>query len=489
MALERSIRDRVDHIVVVMMENRSFDHMLGYLSLPQWRLGDPSDPESMVDGIDDQDTVSWDGVDYTPFPLRTSTWKPPTHCDPPHDGRSVGWQVAERGRFIGTYIEKHPGADPRGIVGYLTPDEVPVYDFLARQYCVCDRWHCSVPGATWPNRLFALAGTAGGETDIPATVLEGLWGQETFFRHLDRLGVSWRWYSSDPSLLRAFDKKYRVDDDLDRFAFFDESTERQKRNFLSDARQGELPRVSWVDPNFFKLPVVDGPLEANDDHPPHDVALGQKFINVVYEAMRTSPKWERSLTIITYDEHGGFYDHAEVPPPLGPRVPAIVVSPWVEPGRPCHEALEHTSIIKTILERFGDEEAIESMGPRVAFANDVWPMLTRSSPRPGGLVPDPGPAALSPRDLQTRKLKWPAATLQRTIQVMDDRSAELTGLQDELLLLYEQLRRGAPRPLARRFSRLARRLPPFATRIGRLLLRPLLSRLPPEVKPMPDRMP
>jgi phospholipase C len=487
--LASSISDRVEHIVIVMMENRSFDHMLGYLSLPQWRLGDPSDERPAIDGVRPDLAVTWDGVDYRPFPLGSSRWDPPTYGDPPHDGASVAWQVAQPERFIGTYKKKRPDADARAIMGYLTPAEVPVYDFLAREYCVCDHWHCSVPGETWPNRMFAVAGTSGGETDIPETVLEGLWGKETFFRDLDRLGVSWRWYSSDPSLLRAFDKQYRVDDDRDRFAFFDEYTERQKRNFLTDARNAELPSVSWVDPNFFKLPLGGGPMEANDDHPPHDVALGQKFIHVVYEALRTSPNWERSVMIITYDEHGGFYDHVQPGGAVGPRVPAIVVSPWVKPGVPCSTKLEHTSIIKTILTRFGDDEAIERLGPRVACANDVWPMLTESSPRPGLPVADPGAAALSPDDLRPRHLRWPAATLQRTIQLIEDPSADLTQLQEQLLLLYEQLRRTAPRPLARWFSRLARRFPPELTRLGHFATRPFLARLPSHVRGMPDRMP
>jgi phospholipase C len=492
MPAEQSIIDRVDHIVVVMMENRSFDHMLGYLSLPEWRLGDPTDPETTVDGLNDEISVTWDGVEYTPFPLDTTKWESPTYGDPPHEGAEVAWQVADPGRFIDTYLKKHPDADPRGVLGYLTPAEVPVYDFLAREFCVCDHWHCSVPGATWPNRMFAVAGTAGGEVNIPETVLEGLWGKETFFRDLDRLGVSWRWYSSDPSLLRAFDPKYRTDDDTDRFAFFDECTERQQRNFLRDARNGELPAVSWVDPNFFKFgSLLDTSQAANDDHPPHDSMLGQKFINVVYEALRNSPKWDRSLTIITYDEHGGFYDHAEPPRhlPVGPRVPAILISPLLKPGRPCHTPLEHTSIIKTILERFGDAEAIERLGPRVYYANDVWHMLTEAQPRAVGAVTNPGQAAVLPKDLETRELKWPAATLQRTIELIDDSVVVLTDLQNDLLLIYEQLRRASPRAVARGFSRIARLLPVFLTRLGRFLVRPFTSRLPRPNRPMPDRMP
>jgi phospholipase C len=171
-------------------------------------------------------------------------------------------------------------------------------------------------------------------------------------------------------------------------------------------------------------------------------------------------------------------------------VPAIIVSPWVKPGRPCHDVFEHTSIIKTILERFGDDEAIEHMGARVWSARNVWHMLTESEPRECAPVADAGAAALSSADLRSRQLKWPAATLQRTIQLIDhERHDELPELQQQLLLIYEQLRRTAPRPIARAFSRLARRLPLFLTRIGRFLTRPLVSRLPPTSRPMPDRMP
>src|SRR4051812_48303851 len=150
-----------------MMENRSFDHMLGYLGLPGSGFGRPGDPDSTVDGIQDGHVVRWKEKEFAPFPLGGSAWALPEFGDPPHGGDTVAWQVAEPGRFIGTYLDKHPDVDAAKIMGYLTAAEVPVYDFLAREFCVCDRWHCSVPGATWPNRMFAVAGTAGGETDIP----------------------------------------------------------------------------------------------------------------------------------------------------------------------------------------------------------------------------------------------------------------------------------------------------------------------------------
>jgi len=493
--LSASIRERVQNIVIVMMENRSFDHMLGYLGKSQWRLGDPGDPDSMVDGLTDKEySVEWDEEPYSTYPLGTTKWEEPDHRDPPHSGKMVGWQVVDPARYIWSYKMKQPGAKPGGVMGYLTKPEVPVYDFLARNYCVCDQWFCSVPGATWPNRMFAVAGTAGGETDIPETVLEGLWGKHTFFRELDARGVSWRWYSSDPSLLRAFDPEYRTDKtEHDRFAYFNECSKRQRRNFLRDCQEGKLPQVSWVDPNFFKFPLgLDGPAEANDDHPPHDVMLGQKFINTVYEALRNNEKqWNQTLLIVTYDEHGGFYDHVTPDPPLGPRVPALLVSPWVTPGRPLHTPLEHTSIIKTVLRRFADDRAIEVMGPRVYCANDVWDAITETEPRSGGPVTEPGLAAVGPKDFESIELKWPASTLGRIVEIVDKHSrrtegsrADLVDLQEDLILLYEEMRRVVPREIGRPFSRIARAVPAGLRRLVSRLVNPFLAR-----RKIPDRQP
>jgi phospholipase C len=355
--------------------------------------------------------------------------------------------------------------------------------------------------------MFAVAGTAGGESDIPQTVLEGLWGKRTFFRELDERNVSWRWYSSDPSLLRAFDWKYRTDDDTDRFAYFDQCSERQQRNFLTDAEAGTLPAVSWIDPNFFDLgrssklaAFLDDGMPANDDHPPHDVMLGQAFIHLVYQALRHSPNWDRSLLMITYDEHGGFYDHVKVPRPLGPRVPALLVSPWLKPGRPCHELLHHASIIKTILRRFGDSDAIVSMGPSVYGAGDVWGMLTSDTPRAGLPVANPGKADIAPdRHHDSRPLEPGKSTVHKVLEAIDTYAAGdlaqlkdaegLVDLQKDLVLIYGQLRRVLPWAVGIRLVRITKHIPARVRLVARRLARPLLSRLPPRVRPMPDRMP
>jgi len=500
MALDPAVRERIEHIVVVMMENRSFDHMLGYLGKSPWRLGDPSDPDSVVEGLrDEEDTVTWEGQEYSTFPLGTTKWEAPARQDPPHSGKMVGWQVEDRDRYVWAYRQKHEqehadDINPQDVLGYLTADQVPIYDFLAREFCVCDHWFCSVAGATWPNRMFAVAGTAGGETDIPQTVLEGLWGKHTFFRELDTKKVSWRWYSSDPSLLRAFDNEYRTDKtDQDHFAYFNERSSRQPNNFLKDARGGTLPSVSWVDPNFFKFPLgLDGPAEANDDHPPHDVLLGQRFIHVVYEALRRSPQWERLLLIVTYDEHGGFYDHVKPKRPLGPRVPTLLISPWVARGRPYKRELEHTSIIKSVLQRFADERAIEVMGPRVYYADDVWDAITETSPRSCPPVTTPGAAAIDlDEDLNETELRFPGSTLQRVIEVIDKHSrggkrsrGDLVDLQEDLILVYEEMRRVVPRGIGRTFSRIARKLPNVLSKVGRRVVDLFLGD-----RKIPDRQP
>jgi phospholipase C len=437
--LDPEIGDRIEHVVVVMMENRSFDHMLGYLALPEWKL-----EGGEIDGIPEGGFAEeWEGQRYESWPLGTSSW-PKGAEDPPHGGEPVAWQVADTARYLATYKKRWPKSDPGVVMSYLTPAEVPLYDHLARNYCVCDRWFCSVAGATWPNRLFAVAGDAGGETDIPETALEGILGDRlTMFHLLDEHEVSWRWYSSDPSLLRAFSPRYRFNNDLDRFAYFRHRTRRQQRNFLADAAAGDLPEFSWVDPNFFRLPLgIDGPLEPDDDHPPHDVMKGQRFVNTVYSALRRNEKaWEKTLLLITYDEHGGFYDHVLPPAPRGPRVPAFAVSPWLEPGRPCHTQLEHTSIIKTALRRFlgkGAEEAAERLGPRVYYANDLWDMIAAErtdAPEPGDL----GEATVTDDDLVPEDLKG-GSTLDRVLQVIDEFGDEFVELQKDLVGLFKRLR-------------------------------------------------
>jgi phospholipase C len=161
--------------------------------------------------------------------------------------------------------------------------------------------------------------------------------------------------------------------------------------FLQDAAAGDLPSVAWIDPNFVDLSILDS--NSNDDHPPSDVRAGQELVMTVFRALAESPCWKETMLVVTYDEHGGFYDHLAPPRPpeanpqfdtYGLRVPAFVVSPFVEPCTVSHTVFDHTSLIRTILERFGERGALAKMAekaPRVARAENLGRLLTRD---PGG---------------------------------------------------------------------------------------------------------
>jgi phospholipase C len=391
---------KVNHIVVLMLENRSFDHMLGYLSYEAGR--------DDVDGLTRGDKNTYQGKDFDVHHLDRSAWNGEIE-DPCHGPACIDRQLADSNSgFVASYAEylaeyqaKHgpaPGADPGLVMGYYNAADLPVYDHLAREFCVCDRWFSSVPGATWPNRLYALAGRAAGDREDANPPLYNL---PTFVRFLEQRNVDWRFYSFDPGTLRLVDAEYRLSHHR-RFSYVDRrklsSRERfagevlgEESSFLDDAAAGSLPAVSWIDPHF-KDTRVFGP-DSNDDHPPSDVLAGQALVLDVYHALRSSPLWEQTLLIVTYDEHGGLYDH--VPPPPAPdddpefrrygvRVPALIVSPWVEAKSvaPKEPVFDHTTIIKTILLRFCREgEQIPDMGQRVTAAHHLGGLLSRDAPR------------------------------------------------------------------------------------------------------------
>ena len=271
--------------------------------------------------------------------------------------------------------------DPTLVLSYLRADDIPVYDYLARSFQVCDRWFGSVPGPTWPNRLYAVAGQSGGTTSNRRPPIYDL---ATFVRKLDTDDVSWRWYSHDPGTLRGIDGRYRLGHD-DEFAYFARKTLFERRSFLDDARDGRLPAVSWIDPNFVDFRLF-GPPGSNDDHPPSPMMAGQELVLTLIESVMRSPAWKKSLIVITYDEHGGLgtmSTRGSWPAPddrrlmrrYGVRVPALVVSPYVERGA-WHVVYDHTSIIKTILLRFckRPDTVAKSMRGR------AWPPPTTSAP-------------------------------------------------------------------------------------------------------------
>jgi phospholipase C len=419
----------IKHVVVLMMENRSFDQMLGYL---------------MRDGMPKVDGLRGDEVNEddqgTAHPVTPATMFEPLEkfYDPCHGRDCVAEQLAGGNQgFVKNFIATRPSGriledEYRDLVmRYYRGENLPVYDALARAFCVCDAWHSSVPGDTWPNRLYAMSGRQakrappGWLERIRASLPGGLkkalgsfpiYEVEAFTRLLDR--KQWRWYSHDPATLRMADKLYRdfrrskLKDfyglQRDNFAYFDrrrvsnltewiEGEVTARDSFLDDVARGQLRDVSWIDPNFVDVSVLEA--ISNDDHPPSSVLNGQSLVLEVYEALYKSKAWEETLLVILYDEHGGFYDH--VAPPavdddpefktLGVRVPAIVVGPRVG-KQVCHSRFDHTTLIKTILTRFagGDGSAaaaaIAAMPARVGKANDLGELL---ADQPRSELPNP----------------------------------------------------------------------------------------------------
>jgi phospholipase C len=426
---------KIDHIVVLMMENRSFDHMLGHLSL---------DGRTDVDGLKPGMKNVHAGRDY-PIHHLTST-KMVKAQDPCHGAGCIQLQMSnDMGGFVDSYAKDKPNdPDPGIVMGYFDGKDLPVYEHLAADYVVCDRWFCSVPAGTWPNRLYAVTGTSQGTLDDPQPV--PLYDIPSFVRQLDDRGVSWGWYCHDVATLRVTDGRYRVGH-FGNYSWFDQRTLAAPKSFVDAAAAGELPSVSWIDPNFIDVGFV-GPSGSNDDHPPSDVRDGQTLVLKLYHALVTSRQWERTLLVVTYDEHGGFFDH--VPPPAarddyartrryGPRVPAFVISPWVDAGV-THRLFDHTSIIKTILLRFCRDAQgnIPKLTRRVTEAHHLGELLSRSTPRPA-------PSARTLRPLTTFAARHQAEVFRQTLQLplrgeQLDPTTDLNDLQEGILLAEGVLR-------------------------------------------------
>jgi phospholipase C len=349
---------KVRHLVVVMLENRSFDHMLGYLS----------GTGMAVDGVTGASNSDEAARVVRGYHLESTR----VRVRPHHHHEDVLSQI--NGGAMDGFVRGYPSnAHVAEIMGWYDQRDVLTYDSLARQYVVCDHWFSSFPGPTWPNRFFAICGTSAGLTGNLKWI-----DHPTFFDLLP--AGSWRYYSHDVSFLRTVER-YRghVGAPISKISAF-----------YKACVEGTLPSVSWIDPNF-TLVDVDALLNwANDDHPPADIARGQNLVARIYNHLIASPNWKDTLLVVTYDEHGGFYDHVCPPPSpggdtapfdkLGVRVPALVVSPWVPRGTPFNGILDHTCIARTALELFAPQR-VHELSPRVSASASLVPLLSESAPR------------------------------------------------------------------------------------------------------------
>lgn len=407
--------DRIDHIIVLMMENRSFDHMLGYLTLPgQDGNGSPAEPtRTDLRGLTGRETNPDPNSDRAMSLKQLENTALPN--SPVHEHEGVLEQIND-GRmdgFVSTFVPKD-GIEADDVMGFYTSKQVPVYDYIAEHFAVLDRWFASHIGSTWPNRFCMLSGhtpvlrnldTSGKSGGLSVEDL-GYLKLPTLFDKLDELAPDlWRYYESDVTFLRFYER-FRLDT----------QKIRPIEEFFSDARGGNLAPVTFIDPDFEGLPSAG----SNDDHPPADIVCGQHFIGKIIKTLLASPVFDRTMFIITYDEHGGFFDHYPPPgttlgnrhleevegeqpfdvPKVHPdsrshfsvRVPAFVISPLVDARKVDSTIYDHTSISKTILlKHFG--ENFPDMGPRMQHANHLGSALSDSGPRRN--IPSPPEVDLS----------------------------------------------------------------------------------------------
>jgi len=334
----------IDHIVVVCMENRSFDHLVGWLPGADGRQAGLSYPDR-------------NGTMHATYHL--TTFQGCGHPDPDHsysgarieydNGRCDGWLRVNDAYSIGYYMRA----------------DLPFLGRAAPGWTVCDRYFAATAGPTFPNRLYLHTA----QTDRTGDSI-GLTSLPTIWDRLSAARVSHTYYFNDLPFLALWGLRYT-------------GISRNWDDFRRDAARGTLPAVAYVDPPFF-LDVIDG--TSRDYHPHGDIRNGEAFLNSVYQAVTQGPAWRRTLLVITFDEWGGFFDHVapttapDTNPALtglrGFRVPCVVVSPRARRGSVAHGVYDHTSILKLIEWRFG----LRALTPRDAAANNLAEVLDFSSP-------------------------------------------------------------------------------------------------------------
>jgi phospholipase C len=388
----------IQHIVVLMLENRSFDHMLGFmrntdypidgLTGNEWNPRDPAhiDPTQEVRVSNDAGFIFSYDPGHSFHDVNLQLFDNPT--GPP------ATSLPNAG-FILSYSQQ-PHVTPSiadTVMKCMAPTTVPVLTTLAREFAVCDAWYSSVPGPTWPNRFFVHAATSKGYLDNSQF---RNYDMPTIFENLAAANHTWRDYYHDFSQTWAL-QRLQKDANIANFYSFGQ--------FKTDAQNGQLPTYAFIEPKYFSFFG-----EANDQHPPDDIRAGEALIADVYNSLRNSPQWEQTLLLILHDEHGGMYDHVTPPaaaPPdaftsqfafdrYGLRVPAVLISPFIPRGTIDHRTFDHTSIPATLKQVFGLSSFLTQRDAVAQTFADVVSLGVARTDVPSSLRPAAIPAHLQP---------------------------------------------------------------------------------------------
>lgn len=409
------MRSNIKHVVYYMLENRSFDHVVGWLHAkndhlhvigPQGPYQGASTSMFNMDGDqkvklskykDGKLSVDWslEMFNYDPYHDLSDVLRQMFYQHPEGYGRRA---VPDMGGFIWNN-------GSRQVMQTYTPHQLPVLNGLAGQYAISDEWFCSMPSCTDANRSFALTGSAQGQCnnfmDPPQYIF---WPEQphraSIWKQLWANGITdWKLYNSTEWMDHVFSYQLFLDGQIPTVDASVASGSTQYlapvADFYADAAAGTLPAFSYIEPIWI------GASGTTSYHPGEDLVAGELQLNQVYNALRNGPNWENTLLIVTFDEHGGIFDH--VAPPyavnpwpndvadgfrydmMGPRVPAIMASPWIEPKTVFRSstgtAYDHTSILATLLDWFGVPRSQWFLGDRVNQAPTLENVLTRAKPR------------------------------------------------------------------------------------------------------------
>lgn len=405
---------RIEHVFVLMLENRSFDHMLGFSGIAGTDA--VTHAPTGLNGPPGSASNTWNGTVYPAAPPAVD----PMLADPYHEfedvvkqlcGQSVKYPSGgpyppiNNSGFVSNFaldaVPKQPakGATPGDVIKCFDKSKLPVLTALAQEFAVCDSWFCSMPGPTWPNRFFALGASSADLDHSPTTWETVLWQGFSGFKFQNgsifdagkgflffKRKLKWRIYGGNKLFTLAHALKGIHIWDITRYS-----------KFAKDVLDPNYPaQFTWIEPNYGH--VTSGYLGGNSQHPLDGVAGGEALLKATYEAIRNSPLWESSMLIITWDEHGGFYDHVAPPkaiPPgdaaqfpganknnftfdqYGPRVPAVIISPLIPRNLIDHRDYDHTSVLATVERLFG----LKPLTGRDRKASDLLSLASLSAPR------------------------------------------------------------------------------------------------------------
>lgn len=431
--------DKIKKMFVLVLENRSFDHMLGFSEIEG--IDAKTGQRRLINGIPHKGFYNYEdpmghkglvqAASPADFKLVTKEDKDTGHefdnnlaqlCGPSAqypDPQTHEYPNIDMSGFVWDYLHKQKATATRSrkVMDCFTPSQLPVLTTLAREYAVCDAWFSSMPGPTFPNRFFFHAGSSAGLDHSPhwGTIINRMkttngWSFEhgTVFDWLNQLDSNkpmWRIYEGDryphSGTIKGINKH------LDKFYPY------SKQGFVEDLKKDDFESVKYIfiEPNYGRYIRSPGDFSGGtSQHPLDDVRSGEQLIKEVYEAIRDSKYWESSLLLITYDEHGGFVDH--VPPPkatppgdepepdsndwqfnftrYGARVPAVVVSPWVPKGVIDDTEYDHSSLPKTLVDIFSELGKGRTFTNRINCANSFHKLCSLQSARKDKpVIPDP----------------------------------------------------------------------------------------------------